>query len=58
MKEVVYGYNSNERQITGRIELPTFVSEASQEGNIGDRTDEDHMSNMRNLSYDYDDFER
>ena len=33
MKEAVYGYGKNERNFTGKIEYPVFVSDAGQDGN-------------------------
>lgn len=40
MKEVVYGYGSNERKITRKYVQPTYVSEESQKGTSSDRRDE------------------
>ena len=40
MKEVVYGYSSDERQFTRKYVPPTYVSETSQEGVTDDGQDE------------------
>ena len=58
MKEAVYGYSSNERKITRDIEQPKYVSEKSQERDQTDGIYEHKVSKVRQISRDYDDFER
>ena len=47
MKEVVYGYNSTDKKITGRYEDPIYISEKSQEGDPVDRNNRRKVSKVR-----------
>ena len=58
MKEAVYGYSSNEREISRGIELPKYVSEASQERNHAFGNHEHNMPQMQDMSRDYNYRER
>lgn len=57
MKEVVYGYSNNEKNITYDITPITYISKASALRNAEIRSCDSRMSKMSQTSRDYYDFE-
>lgn len=58
MKEVLYGYTSGEKNIAYDVTPITYVSEKGEKGITGIWNDNRDMSEMRNISRDYYNFER
>ncbi len=58
MKEVLYGYNSDERKISRGFEQPRYVSEESQKRTETGGPHHGSMREMRKPAGDYDDLER
>lgn len=58
MKEVLYGYSDDEKNITPPFSRIVFVSEESAERDTADWENNSDMPEMWDDSYDYDDTER
>lgn len=58
MKEVVYGYATDEKRVIGNITPINYVSKESQTGTEGNRESDSDLSQMWETSRDYEDFER
>lgn len=58
MKEVLYGYTEGEKNIAYDVTPITYVSEKGEKGITGVRDNDSDMSEMRNVSRDYYNFER
>ena len=58
MKEVVYGYRSDEKHITQILTPITYVSEESPERTYVNWNDDSFMSSLQRIPDTYNDFER
>lgn len=58
MKEVLYGYSDDERNITSAFQRIVYVSEEGTQRDQTYRENNRSMSKVRNKPYDYDDPER
>lgn len=58
MKEVVYGYSNEEKNIVHSFAPITYVSETSQIGTSTNRASQSNLSSLSRTSKDYYDFER
>lgn len=58
MKEVLYGYSDDEKNITPAFPRIVYVSEESAQRDQTDWEDDSSVSEVWNKSYDYDDLER